>query len=189
VVANRERPEPVGLQSDPLIGCSMKIISVKWILVGTLCAELSVFSSEAQQRTTATYDEWTVSCVENQKVCEITSSQQLEGQSAIASQITISGLAKDKPARISIQIPPNAWIASGIKLTADEKDTGIAAAFRWCVPSRCLADVEVKQDILKKLADLGDRPGNLVFQDATQHDQKIPFSFKGLGQALLARPR
>jgi invasion protein IalB len=170
-------------------GLVVKIIAQKnWISIGIFCGGFGIAEAQAQQHTTATYDEWTVSCVENQKVCEITSSQQLEGQSTIASQITISGFAKDKPARISIQIPPNVWMASGIKLTTDDKDTGIAAAFRWCVPGRCLADVEVKQDTLKKLGDLGDRPGTLVFQDATQHDQKIPVSFKGLGQALLARP-
>jgi invasion protein IalB len=138
----------------------------------------------AQQRTTATYDDWTISCADNLRVCEITSSQQLQGQSTIASQITISGIAKDKPLRISIQIPPNIWLASGMKLVTDDKDSGILAVFRWCVPGRCLADVEVKQDTAKKLADMAARQGALVFHDAAQREQKIPVSFKGLGSAL-----
>ncbi|WP_076864010.1 invasion associated locus B family protein [Bradyrhizobium mercantei] len=164
----------------------MKLIPAKWTLIGILHAGLCLASAEAQQRITATYDDWTVACVGVPKSCEITSTQQAQaqGQLVVASQITLSGIGREKPIRISVQIPPNVWLASGIKLMSAGDDNGIVAAFRWCIPGRCLADVEVNQQKLRELTVLGDQKGFLVFKDAEQKDQRIPMSFKGLGSAF-----
>lgn len=140
--------------------------------------------AQAPQRTTATFDDWTVTCVgETQKTCEITSAQPDQGQ-GIASQITISRVSNGQSLKISVQIPPNVWLSSGITLSGDSKSGGIVAPFRWCVSGRCLADVEVKQEQIEKLSGLGDQSGLLIFKVATQQDQKILVSFKGLGRAF-----
>jgi invasion protein IalB len=154
------------------------------MMIGAI-AGLAASAAQAQQRSSATYDDWTITCVENQKTCEL-SSQQTSDQSAVASQITISGNGKDGPLKLSIQIPPNIWLANGPKLSGGKENVILTATYRWCVPSRCLADADLNQDALRKLSDSGDQPGKLAFRDAAQHDQTIPVSFKGLSQALQA---
>jgi invasion protein IalB len=162
------------------------MITMMRVLIWLLWAGSTV--AHAQQLMTATYDQWTVSCADNKKVCQVVASQQTQGQSQIVSQITISGFERDSPLKVSIQVTPNVWLASGIKLITSNRDVVIDATFRWCVPGRCLADAEVKQDTLKKIGDHTDQPGTLVFNDATQHEQKISVSFKGFNSALAARP-
>src|SRR5258708_7937137 len=104
------------------------LMSLVIVTVGLGCPAVS-----GQQRTTATYDDWTVACAGTQ-ICEVMSTQQAQGQLTVASQITLSGMARDNSLKLSVQIPPNVWLPTGIKLIADNKDTGIAAAFRWCIP-------------------------------------------------------
>src|SRR5690242_15905781 len=110
------------------MGAFAMLISKKsWIWAASLCVAAGTPPAQSQQRTTATYDDWTAACVDGQKVCEITASQQLQGQSTAASQITISGI-KDRSPKLSIQVPPNVWLASGIKL-AELKGNDIVATF------------------------------------------------------------
>lgn len=162
----------------------MKIIACISSFAGVSYVALAA-SALAQQRTTASYEDWTVSCV--QKKCEIVSVQTSKAQANLMAQITIDSSSKEKGIKVSFQIPANAWLAGGIKLFADDKDStkepAISANFRWCIPERCLADTDMKQEELKKLCDR-DQPGRLLFLDASQKEQKLPISFKGLCQAF-----
>jgi invasion protein IalB len=141
-------------------------------------------AASAQQRTSATYDDWTVRCEmrDQNKSCEMVQLVQVQGQQAPIAQIAIGRLNKNEPLRIVFQLPINVWLPSGVKFVSDDKDPGVAGAFKRCVSNSCFADADIKEDNIKKWRSLNEA-GKLQFKDAGQQDINIPVSFKGLGQA------
>jgi invasion protein IalB len=136
--------------------------------------------AQAPQRTTATYDDWVLRC-ENQehgKVCEIVQTTQMQNNPNPVSQVAIGRPNKTEPLKIAFQVPVNVWLPTGIRLAVDDKDPGIAAAFKRCVGTACLADADLKDDALKKLRAQQEN-GKLLFKDASQKDVALPVSFKG----------
>ncbi|MDC7788864.1 invasion associated locus B family protein [Rhodoplanes sp. TEM] len=171
---------------------------MKLVLAFALAAVLPVSAAQAQaaqpaqspQRTTATYDDWTVRCavVDGAKSCEMAQAMQIKGQAQPVTQIAIGRLTKTDPIRIVFQVPINVWLPSGVKLAADDKDPGIVAGYRRCLPAACLAEAEIRDDVIRKLRALADN-GKLQFKDGAQQDVAIPVSFKGFGQAYDAMLR
>jgi invasion protein IalB len=150
----------------------------------------------AQQptRTSATYDGWTVNCVQQKDkrmACQVTQIQQPQGQSAPASEVTITELPGGKAARIALQVPPNVSIAQGVRLVLQGKPgkdkkpdrigTPIAAPLRVCIASRCLAQADVPEATLRTA--LRADSGLIVFNEADQREVSIQFSFQGLEAA------
>lgn len=142
-------------------------------------------AAQTPQRTTATYDDWTVRCEVNDTVksCEMAQAMQIKGQAQPVTQIAIGRPAKNDPLKIVFQVPINVWLPSGLKLTADEKDSGIVGVYRRCLPGACIADAEIKEEVVRKLRALTEN-GKLQFKDGGQQEIAIPVSFKGFGQAF-----
>lgn len=140
--------------------------------------------AQTPQRTTATYDDWTVRCEVNDAVrtCEMAQAMQIKGQAQPVTQIAIGRQAKNEPMKIVFQVPINVWLPTGVKLVADDKDPGIVGTYRRCLPGACIADSELKDDVVKKLRGLTEN-GKLQFRDGGLQDVAIPISFKGFGQA------
>lgn len=140
--------------------------------------------AQSPQRTTATYDDWTVRCEVNDtvKTCEMAQAMQIKGQAQPVTQIAIGRQAKNDPMKIVFQVPINVWLPTGVKLVADDKDPGIVGTYRRCLPGACIADSELKDDVVKKLRGLTEN-GKLQFKDGGLQDVAIPISFKGFGQA------
>ncbi len=158
------------------------------LFVGTISLVLTSAQAQSPQKTTTTYDDWTVSCAAGaagDKSCELVQSQYIQGQTSPVSQITISRPAKGGPLRLFLQVPPNVWLETGVRLRADDKDSGIAGTFRWCAPSRCLADTELSEATVAKLR-AASTPGILSWKNPSQQDMKITFPVKGFSQALNA---
>jgi len=157
--------------------------------VSALCAGVLLLSpAVAQQRTTATYEDWTLRCETrteppNQKVCEIVQSTQMQGQGAVVTQIAIGRPSKGEPLKVLLQVPINVWLPTGVRLVYAEKEAPLNAIFKRCLPAACLADTDIKDDIVKKLRGLTEN-GKLEFKDAAQRDVAIPVSFKGFVQAF-----
>jgi len=112
--------------------------------------------AQAPQRTTATYEDWTVRCetrVEppNLKTCEMVQSTQVQGQPGPVTQIAIGRAAKAEPLKIIFQVPINVWLPAGVKFTSAEKEAPLASPFKRCVPAACLADSDLKDDLVRKL--------------------------------------
>jgi invasion protein IalB len=140
------------------------------------------------QRTTATFEDWTIRCEIRvgpppQKSCEMTQAVQIQGQPNPISQVAIGRPTKADPLKLVIQVPINVWLPTGVKLLADDKDPGILTNYKRCLPAACFADVEIKDDTVKKLRSLTEN-GKLQFKDANQQDVALPVSFKGFGQAF-----
>ena len=81
------------------------------------------------------------------------------------------------------QLPINIYIPGGVRFVYDGKETPLPATYRWCVPAGCFADIELKEDLVKRLR-TRTLPGRFEFQDAAQRNVAIPVSFKGFGQAF-----
>ncbi|MGX4801651.1 invasion associated locus B family protein [Bradyrhizobium guangdongense] len=136
-------------------------------------------------RTSATYDDWTVSCtlVGSEKSCEIAQTQAIQGQNSPI-QIMIGRVAKNDPFRIVFQVTSNVWLPDGVKLVSSEKEALVVAPFRWCLPLRCLADIELSDSVLSKLG--GSTNLQLVWKNVSQSEVALPVTLNGFFPAFAA---
>src|SRR3977135_2558776 len=85
----------------------------------------------APQRTSATYEDWTVQCELNagppaQKLCEVVQVGQAQGQTV--SRVAIGRVTKSEPFKIVVQLPVNLWLPAGVKIQLDDKEPRRAGA-------------------------------------------------------------
>lgn len=151
------------------------------------CILLLPTQSQAQtpQRTTATYGDWTVTCVTDQgkKSCAVAQSQTIQGQRTPASEIRIGRATKGDSFRLFVQVPASVWLPSQITFFTNEIQRDLTANFILCTPARCVAAAELTDENIKNLRSQS-APGKLVYKNASQADVSIPVSFSGLGDAL-----
>jgi len=158
-------------------------------LIGAVVVVLCFGQAGGQtpQRTAATYDDWTVSCVTGQggskKSCAIMQSQTAQGQASPVSQVTISGATKDSPAKLFIQVPGDVWIPGGVTFLTDGAEPRLAATFILCASARCIAAAQLADASVTSLR-AQKTPGRFVYKTASQTDVSIPVSFKGFNEAL-----
>jgi invasion protein IalB len=153
-----------------------------WVLV------LAMGPAIGQQRTLAIYGDWTLSCVKASgtgasKSCGLVQAQKIQGQVNPLSQISVGRSEDAQPLRIGIEIRSNAWVPSGVRLLANDGRPAIAAAFKWCTPTRCFADADLSDADLKRLR-AQTQEGQVAYKTALQGDVSIPMSFNGFGEAL-----
>jgi invasion protein IalB len=165
----------------------MRILNLSsGLLVGALISNLTHAHAQGPQRSTATYDDWTLVCImpsEGRKSCEIVHTQVAQGQSEPVGQVAISRPAKDQPTKIFLQVPPNVWLQNGATFVFDDKVPGLIATFQWCAPSRCLAEADLPTAAIAKMR-ARTEPGKVEYKEATQRDVSTPVSFKGFAAAL-----
>jgi invasion protein IalB len=155
-------------------------------IVLLLLAPLPAAAQPAPQRTSATYEDWTVQCElvagpPAQKLCEVVQLGQAQGQTI--SRVAIGRVTKTEPFKIVAQLPVNLWLPTGVKIQLDDKDPGLAAPFKRCVPAGCFADIEIKDDVVKRLR-AATGSGKISFKNSAQQDASVPLSFKGFAQAF-----
>lgn len=162
----------------------------RWLmLLGTLVTcPGSAVAQEQPQRTTATYEDWTLRCdlkpgPPPQKTCQISQSARLQSQANPVTQIAIGRVAKGQALKMVVQVPINVWLPAGVKAVFDDKEPGLDMTFKRCTPSGCLADLDIGDDVITKLRN-ATANGKLQFKDGTQKDVAVPISFKGFGQAF-----
>lgn len=162
--------------------CDHRMIALVFVLAATGAAHAQ---TSAPQRTTATYEDWTVRCEirGTAKTCEMAQAMQIQGQAQPVTQVALGQQSKGAPMKIVFQVPINVWLPAGVKLTTSEKDPGLGAVYGRCLPAACFADVDIKDDQIKKLKGLTEN-GKLQFKDGAQQDVVIPVSFKGFDQAF-----
>jgi len=153
-----------------------------------LLATGSALAQTTPQRTTATYEDWTVRCemrgTPPVKFCEMVQAVTAPGQSNPVTQIAIGRASPKDAVKMVFQLPVNVWIATGVKFNYDPRVPPLAAPLRWCAPAGCFADLELKDDMVKRLRALTTVQGRFEFKDAGQRDVAIPVSFKGFGLAF-----
>lgn len=141
------------------------------------------------QNTSATYGDWVVRCsragegAQIMRLCEAVQSIQVQGQGLIA-QIAIGRPTPKEPLRLTVLLPSNVSFPSTVKIGVDEKDTqGLDLVWRRCIQGGCFADTEIKEDVLKHWKTQTGN-GRVQFKDGTGREIALPFSFRGLSQAL-----
>jgi invasion protein IalB len=144
--------------------------------------------SDAPQRTTATYGDWVVQCVENtsppsEPVCDMAQVTQLQGKNLPFSRVAVGRPQKGQPVKLIVQVPVNASFRTQVHIQTGEADPGVIAPFANCTPNGCFAEFDLKEDMLKKLRE-ATGTGKLSFADAGGHDVTVPISFNGFAQAF-----
>jgi len=160
------------------------------LLVAGAVAAQPAAQAPPPQQTSATYEDWIVRCEikpgpPRQKSCEMVQFTQVKGQPGVLTQIAIGQAAKGQPTPLVIQVPISVWLPAGVKLTAGGKDEGLQMTFKICVPSACIANMEIRDDVIRKLRAATDQ-GKLQFKDANQRDIALPVSYKGFNPAYEA---
>ena len=147
------------------------------------------------EATTATYGDWLLRCQRlsatgaNQQVCDVSQTVQAQGQQTPLLQLTFGQPVPKEPIKLTVYAPVNVSFPSVARLAVDEKDAQPAElTWRRCQPGGCVAELEIKDELLKRWrAQVGF--GVLKIVDATGREIAIPFSFRGLAQALDALPK
>jgi invasion protein IalB len=143
--------------------------------------------AEGPQRTSASYGDWVVRCEVTdakppQKNCDMEQLAQMQGQANPISRVAIPLPAKGQPARLIIQVPVNVSLSAPVRISADNKDH-LTVPFHRCVPAGCFADIEIKEDEIRRFR-AETAAGKLLYKDSADRDVTIPLSFKGFGQAF-----
>jgi invasion protein IalB len=122
-------------------------------------------------------------------VCDISQTVQAQGQQNPLLQLTFGHPVPKEPVKLTIYAPVDVSFPSVARLSIDEKDAQSAELiWRRCQPGGCVADLEIQDELLKRWrAQVG--RGVIKIVDATGREVAIPFSFRGLAQALDALPR
>jgi invasion protein IalB len=142
------------------------------------------------QATTATYGDWLLRCqrvvapAPTHQVCDVTQTVQAQGQQGPILQLTFGPPAPKEPMKLAIVAPVNVSFPSAARVAVDEKDPQPAElVWRRCVPGGCLAELEIKDELLKRWR-VQAGGGIVQIVDATGREIAIPFSFRGFAQAL-----
>jgi len=120
---------------------------------------------------------------DGRKQCEMVQATTAQGQTNPFSQIAFGRPSKTVPVKLAVQLPLGVWLPSNVKFTFDAKQPPIAVTYKRCLPAACFADVELKDDLIKKIRDATDQ-GTLEFDDSNARPVKVPVSFKGFAQAF-----
>ncbi len=147
------------------------------------------------QQTVATFGDWSLRCVRQgdgakaRRICEVLQSLQARGQAQPFAQIALGRPEPGRPLRLVVALPPNVGFPSAVKLYAvDAEPPALELPWRRCLPGACVADLELPAPVLAQLRARAEG-GRLVFQDSAGRDVTVPFSLRGLAQALDALAR
>ena len=146
--------------------------------------------------TTATYGDWLLRCQQiavagatTQQICDVTQTVQAQGQQNPLLQLSFGLPGPKEPIKLTIAAPVNVSFPSVALLAIDRKRyatgrTDLASVSAW----RIIAELEIKDELLKRWrAQIGG--GVVKIVDAAGREIAMPFSFRGLAQALDALPR
>jgi invasion protein IalB len=156
------------------------------VLAAALAATAMGGGAHAQERTTATYEDWVLQCQMSagpppQKLCDITQTAQSQGHTV--SLIAIAHPVKDAPVKLVVQVPINISPRAGVRIQTSDADPGLTAPFDHCLPAGCFAEFELRDDTIKSFRS-ATGPGKLTFMNAGGQPVAIPVSFKGFGEAF-----
>jgi len=135
--------------------------------------------------TTASFGDWVLRCrkINGTATCETTQSVQIQGQGVIAAIAFGKLPGGERKMSVVIVLPNNVAFAAPASLSIDDKDKPFELVYRRCLPSGCFAENEVKDDVIAHWRGQNAQ-GRLAFRDGRERNIVLPFSFRGLAQAL-----
>jgi Invasion associated locus B (IalB) protein len=105
------------------------------------------------------------------------------GRPGVAERFVVPRKPGNAGMRVVVVLPNNVTFAGPVLMSIDEKDKPVELTYRLCLPAGCFADTDARGDILAKWRTQAGR-GRLALKDGASRDIVLPFSFRGLAQAL-----
>jgi invasion protein IalB len=144
--------------------------------------------SSEPQVTTATYADWILRCQragdgpQAQRQCEV--AQSIQDQRVTILQIAFARANAKQPFQLVVILPVNVSFPSAVRVSVNDKDaSSVELKWRNCTATGCVAEANITDDILRQWRAQTER-GRVQIKDASGGDVTIPFSFRGLAQAL-----
>lgn len=141
-------------------------------------------------QTTASYGDWVLRCVRQgegiaaSRSCEVMQSLVLQGQQQPVAQLALGSADKSDPLRLTVVVPTAISLSRGPRIVAVPGNAPLhELTWRRCLPTGCFADVALTADAIKMMRARSE-PLHLTFKDAGERDVALPFSLRGLAQAL-----
>jgi invasion protein IalB len=137
----------------------------------------------AQDRTAATFADWSLLCeTQPRRQCEL-SSTLAGGEGRPQAQLRVGRPGSEGPLLVQALIPLSAFLPAQVRLVLGGATTTLV--FQRCLPQACLAVVELDDALLARLRA---EPGGarLVFQDVARREVSVPISFNGFARAHAA---
>ena len=145
------------------------------------------------QQTTAVFADWTLRCTRAgaapvQQFCEVV--QGIQREDRPVAQVAIGRPGKGQPLQLTILVPPSVGFgaAPAVSTGRDGDAPVLEMAWRRCLPAGCIADGVLGDEALNRLRGWTE-PGRITFQDGAGRAAGLPFSPRGLAQALDAMAR
>jgi invasion protein IalB len=144
------------------------------------------------ERTSATYGDWVMRCETRAapatgRGCELLQSLQDQRGQAVA-QFALGRIQREDPTRLVVLIPSNITVAVPMRLNLADGAQPIPVTLKACGPRGCVADTELTAALLTRMRGR-EAQGRLEYRDALNAEVALPFSTRGLGQALDALRR
>ena len=146
--------------------------------------------SAEPQTTTASYGDWVVRCVRvdasanAERVCEAAQAIQAKGQTAAVAQLAMGKPLGSDVMHVTTVVPTNILLGSSVHLvTGDKIGLTVELVWRRCLPGGCFADATPKDETVRAWRGQTEL-GRITYKDGAGRDVAIPFSFRGLAQAL-----
>lgn len=138
------------------------------------------------QQTTASFADWTLRCTHitpAAQSCEVV--QTITSQDRTVAQIAIGRVAKGQPLHLTMLVIPSVTFGAAPALisTKEGEPSVVDLAWRRCLPTGCVADATVSDDALRRVRGWTE-PGRISFTDGGGRMAGLPFSPRGLPQAL-----
>ena len=140
------------------------------------------------QQTTASFADWTLRCTltagSATKFCEVV--QNIQQNDRPVAQIAIGRPVAGQKLQLTVLVPPNVSLQAGPGLLAGSEGESapvLALAWRRCLPIGCIADAALGSDVVNRLRGWTE-PGRITFTDGAGRAAGLPFSPRGLAQAM-----
>ena len=145
------------------------------------------------QQTTAVFADWTLRCTRAvagpvQQFCEVV--QNIQREDRPVAQIAVGRPAKGQPMQLTVLVPPSVSFGTPALLSTGRNGDAAVVEMVWsrCLPAGCIAGGVLADDALTRLRGWVE-PGRITFQDGEGRAAALPFSPRGLAQALDALAR
>lgn len=143
-------------------------------------------NSTLPQQTTASFGDWTLRCTRTAaaaQTCEVV--QGISSQDRTVAQVALGRPSKGQPLQLTILVPASVTFGTtpALSLARDGEAPIMDLTWRRCLPGGCLADGAVSEDALRRVRGWTE-PARVTFTDGTGRIVALPFSPRGLTQAL-----
>ena len=137
--------------------------------------------------TTAAFGDWLLRCIratpEAPRFCEVIQTIEVEGRGTIA-QLAVGRVEAKAPLKVTLVLPNNIAFATRPSLALADKDAKpLDLTWQRCLPGGCFADAALADPIVATWRGAAEN-GQIRFADGAGRAVALPFSFRGLPQAL-----